>query len=194
MSSLTISIHSLNIKIDEKNLTAEIVSSPHVKGSILIPRSIIKNGREYLITHIGKCSFKDNSTIEKINFPIKLKKIESDAFKDCKNLKSVEIPPNCELFLIENNAFQSSGIEKIDIISHIIQIGSNVFDYCDYLSSIEILSNSLVVCVDFFGCKKEKTVISFPCVLMIKIINVDLESYDHNFPIFVRAREKINII
>lgn len=126
MSSLTISINSLNIKIDEKNLTAEIVSSPHVKGSILIPRSIIKNGREYLITHIGKCSFKDNSTIEKISFPpdTEICTIENEAF-NCSSIQSLIIPSS----LSELEEEWCRGASKLINIS--VSPGNKRYKYVD---------------------------------------------------------------
>ena len=66
------------------------------------------------ITDISGQCFARSVNLETINFPSKLKKIGSFAFRDCISLKSGHIPGNVKV--IDDCAFTNSGIEELILV------------------------------------------------------------------------------
>ncbi|KAK8838436.1 hypothetical protein M9Y10_033062 [Tritrichomonas musculus] len=84
--------------LNEEEKTAKLIDSARSNGDIFIPRSIIYNSQEYIITTITGNSF-GNSEIKTIQFPTDsgLKRIEKGAFK-YQELESIILPSSlCEL-------------------------------------------------------------------------------------------------
>ena len=70
-----------------------------------------------------------NSALESIKFSSTLKTIEYNAFKECKNLKSIELFEGLET--IGDNCFQSTGLEEVTLPKTVKNVGDNVFSGCD---------------------------------------------------------------
>lgn len=87
----------LSFEINKSDFTAKVASSPQAKGSIQIPRFINFNSQNYLVTCIGKSSFKSNSNIESISFSedSQLLTIDEEAF-DESSLNSLFIPSSVQ--------------------------------------------------------------------------------------------------
>lgn len=120
------------------DMTRLIACSQDVK-SLIIPEGIIS---------IMKSAF-DNCDIESVKLPDSLKKLETFAFANCKNLEkvdfgtglevisnnafegcerlhSVELPP--QIRAISNDAFERSGLESIVLNDGLKRIGNSAFD------------------------------------------------------------------
>lgn len=89
--------NGLSFEINRSNFTAKVTSSPQAKGSIQIPRFINFISQNFLVTSIGKCSFKSNSDIESISFPedSQLLTIDEEAF-DESSLNCLFIPSSVQ--------------------------------------------------------------------------------------------------
>lgn len=76
-----------------------------------------------------------NCNLSSISFPNNIKKIESAAFSNCKNLQFLELPDSLEV--IDSNAFSGcSNLEKLKINSH-TRISNNSFPI-QQISDVEI--------------------------------------------------------
>lgn len=120
--------------------------------------------------------------IEKVTIPDSIKIIKGYAFQDCNQLVEVEISPNSNLQIIEDNAFELVPIQKFTILPHLTEIGPSAFADSK-IQTIEIPPNSklhtignnafentlierftipphlttLSACM-FYGCKNLKTI------------------------------------
>ena len=55
-------------------------------------------------------------------------------FKECKNLKTIELPAG--IYSIKTNAFANSGLRKIDIPNTVSSVGGDAFAYCSSLDTV----------------------------------------------------------
>ena len=76
------------------------------------------------------------SNIETIVFPSTLKRMESETFLGCKNLKRIEIPNGVKY--IGEKCFRSSGIEEIMLPKTLAYIDRNAFEDCEKLRTIYV--------------------------------------------------------
>lgn len=104
--------NDIYFELNKTDFTAQVIPSPDAKGDIFIPRSLYKNNQEYIIKRILNGSFKykkiqsirfdenseveyiekeafKSSTIQFVQIPKKVKKIESCCFNACYQLKTV---------------------------------------------------------------------------------------------------------
>ena len=155
----------LIFSINDDGKTVSIIGNKVTTDEILIPRSIVYNSKEYVITSILHWAFQfseiktvkfsadseiitidrlafSESSIESFTIPPHLKQIKEFAFVFCKQLRSIEIPPNSELETIENDAFSGTAIERFTISPHLTKISKSIFCNCQNLRTIEIPENS----------------------------------------------------
>ena len=98
------------------------------------------DGKSYSVVGIGTC--KDTDIVIPAEYNgLSVTKIEAEAFRDCENLISIEIPSTMKS--IWNNAF--SGCKRLQRVSfdensQLTSIGEYAFAYCESLTSIEIPS------------------------------------------------------
>lgn len=163
-----ISINQDNIiySISDEEKKAFVIGNDQANGDILIPRAIIYESNEYLVTKILKNSFENaktiksvhfavdseintieensfkNSSIETISIPPHVTFISKNAFIQCTKLQEVFIPDNSELKMIDSRAFYGTNIEKFTIPPHLTIIGEYTFAYCKKLKRLEIPANS----------------------------------------------------
>lgn len=111
----------LVIKLNN-DYTASVTKSPKATGNVFIPRQVIHDKKNYLITSLGKNAFYENnidaitfpedseiitfekdclsySKIKKIQFPQKLKNLEKDWNSHTQNLADIEISPKNKNFI-----------------------------------------------------------------------------------------------
>ena len=74
------------------------------------------------------------SAFESITLPSTLKRIESETFMWCDNLRSVEIPNGVEY--IGSECFCNSGIEEITLPGTLKEIGEDAFGRCPKLKTV----------------------------------------------------------
>ena len=89
---------TINFEVNENELTAIVTSSKSFnKKELVIPNSIQYQGKDYAVTGLAIESFKGNKFIEKVVLPASIKNIGYDAFRNCSNLKSVDLGGNVEV-------------------------------------------------------------------------------------------------
>lgn len=112
-------INGIIYALNEEDKTADIIRCESNKEIIYIPRSILYENLEYIVTGISESSFQDIDTV-----------------------KSIQFPPNSELRLIGKSAFSGSSIESIQIPTHVTQICKSAFNYCENLRYVSIQNDS----------------------------------------------------
>ena len=108
--------------------------------------------------------------IKEAIIPAPVKRINSFAFDECFNLKTVEFSKNSELLSIDEGAFSCSSLEKITIPPSVKYIGVEAFSECKHLKSIEFSEGSQLLTIDskaFIGSSLETLFIP-PSVIELK--------------------------
>lgn len=105
--------------INETEKTAFVFQNLTAEGDIVIPRSIIYNSHEFIVTRICSKSFLNDHKIMSIHFQ-----------------------ENSELKFIDDYAFSFSSLKKIKIPSHVIEIGVSCFSDCIKLESVDFSIDS----------------------------------------------------
>ena len=100
----------IHYNVDENHLTAEVGSNPRVTGELLIPQTIVVGQHTYTVIAIG-----------------------DKAFKGCKNLTSIVLPPTIER--VYRSAFDGTGI---------MLNKENWTDGCLWIDSILIATNKSI--------------------------------------------------
>ena len=88
-----------------------------IEGDIVVPSSVMINGRSYMVTSIAKEGFKF-SKISSITLPPEMEVIGSSAFFMCKELTGIVLPPSVK------------------------EIGVDAFYYCSSLEYIQVLNGN----------------------------------------------------
>lgn len=103
------------------------------------------------------------SVIERINLPDSVKAIGGEAFKECKNLKSIELPQGLER--IGYNAFSESGLTSLTLPDSVTHIESGAFAETgitalrmpaglEEISGRDFFAYSDITFLDFSACEK----------------------------------------
>ena len=90
---------------------------------------------------IDKRAFLNCSSLTKITLPSQINQICDSAFARNSLLKTIEFKENCQLKIIESNAFARTAIQLFSLPIHVIQIGKGAFN-CQKLVLFEIVDNS----------------------------------------------------
>ena len=110
-----------------------------VPKNVTIPSTVSNGGKTYIVESIGKYAFYQSS-LESINLPIGLERIEEYAFFDCKSLKSVVLPNTIKS--IGKSAFSQSSLESIELPIGLERIEEHTFSFCKSLKSV-VLPNTI---------------------------------------------------
>ena len=106
-------------------------------GSVTIPSIVTNNGKDYFVTIIGSCAFKNCSSLASVVIGNNITNIEDESFSGCYNLSYTIIPEN--VIEIDYLAFGGcSNLMSITIPEGVRSIGTNAFSGCSKLSSILI--------------------------------------------------------
>lgn len=71
-----------------------------------------------------------------MRLPSTLKRIEYDAFRDCKKLKRIRLPDSLET--IRWGCFASSGLEEIVLPKSVKNVASVAFGACEQLQHVQL--------------------------------------------------------
>ena len=69
-------INDINYRLDEDNLTAEVMENEGYEGDIIIPETVVSNGATYRVTSIRQHAFDCCSSLTSIVLPNSLKSIK----------------------------------------------------------------------------------------------------------------------
>lgn len=161
--------NGIKYKLNEINGAKVIGCSSEVR-ELFIPRSIKSGTQEFIVSMIDSNSFYNSqitlvrfaadselktiecdsfrsSSLLSIYFPSHIESIGSNSFNGCKNLRTVDIPYDGELKIIEMYAFCDTAIESITIPSLLIDIEEGWCADTLKLNKFNVASNN-----HFFFC------------------------------------------
>ena len=152
-----------NFSGDEAEVTFKSGTGSY-QGTIVIPESVVHNGKEYKVTSIGekafyyctglnsvvipnsviaigKLAFESCYYLSSVNLGTSLKSIDEFAFTGCANLLRIDLPNSLEI--IGKSAFwQCSSIKSIVIPDKVTEIPYSSFGGCTGLRSV-VIGNSV---------------------------------------------------
>ena len=129
------------------------------EGELVIPSTIDYNGVTYLVVEISADAFKDCKEITSVNIPNTITWISSSAFEGCSGLISVDIPGST--WYIGDFAFaKCSSLTSVFIPNTMKYIAMYAFFCCVNLTSIEI-PNSVksIGFAAFEGCRSLTSIV-----------------------------------
>ena len=117
--------------------TATVSGCDRTVTSIKIPSNVESNGQTYTVTSIGNDAFWNCSDLTSVDIPDSVTSIGNSAFSMCPGLTSVDIPDG--VTSIGDYAFYyCKGLTSVDIPDGVTTIGENAFYYCKGLTSVDI--------------------------------------------------------
>ena len=121
-------INGINYRLDEENLTAEVIHMDGYKGDIIIPETVMHESVSYRVTSIGEDAF---------------------AYSD---LISIVIPDT--VTYIDGGAFEESHLTSVVIPDSVTMISSHTFESCENLLSVVIGKGVTKIYYEVFaGCR-----------------------------------------
>ena len=85
-------INDINYRLDEDNLTAEVMENEGYEGDIIIPETVVFNTATYRVTSIRQHAFRKCTSLTSITLPDSIATIARGAFNGCSSLTSIVIP------------------------------------------------------------------------------------------------------
>ena len=128
-------IKGIKYRLDEENLTAEVIQKKGYEGDIIIPETVVFKKVAYRVTSIEEEAFYDCSSLTSMVIPDGVTSIGESAFKYCSSLTSIVIPDG--VTSIGKWAFDGcSSLTSIVIPDSVTSIGEWAFSDCSSLTSI----------------------------------------------------------
>lgn len=163
------------------------VRFPEESQSSFIPCTIFKNSSvEYIkipdyIKWIASDAFKNAKLLKGIDLPYSIRLFGKSVFEGCESLEEIEIPSR--VFSISEYMFSHcTNLKRVDLPEELDGIGKNAFDSCCNLESLEIPDGISYIKEDAFrGCDKIELVssLNLEAVLQNKgYVNPAAEDYD----------------
>ena len=106
-------------------------------GIVIIPKTVIFNNREYIVTAIGNEAFSYCNALTSITIPNSVKSIEGYTFTGCSSLTSITIPNS--VISIGKGVFQ-----RCSSLSSVVSKIKKPFDYDDYNNGIMEKLDSII--------------------------------------------------
>ncbi|MBD5584873.1 MAG: leucine-rich repeat protein [Clostridia bacterium] len=131
-------------------------------SDIILSRTVIYQGQEFILTAISQTAFTGNEYIQSIEISDGIVEIKDNQFKDCINLSKIVLPDN--LTVIGANAFMNCyTLTDINIPNTVHSIGDYCFYECKLLSAIDLkdCGISLISNSAFENCE-QISIISLP--------------------------------
>ena len=132
---------------DMKDYSDYSNTAPWKSNNNKIKQVIIEQG----VTSVGKCAFKQCTSLTKVVLPEGLKSIGEYAFSDCNNLVEVNLPDTVETIGLQ--AFRYCNMSTITIPASVTKMSSEVFSYCRSLSEVIFQPGTTRIWdYEFYGC------------------------------------------
>ncbi len=107
------------------------------------------------VTEIGNYAF-SSSSIQEITIPPQVNGIETNAFRNCRGLKTVNLPKLNNISISSSAFFGCSSLEVISFTNILgnITIADSLFEACTNLKQVFFNKVSRILQNAFYGCKK----------------------------------------
>ena len=129
-------------KSDAKNGEVAYVKTTSKAKTIIVPKTVKKDGFTYKVTSIEKNAFKNNKKVTKITLGMNVTTIGASAFQGCTALTKVTMGNN--VTTINAKAFYGCAkISNITIPKNVKKIGASLFANCKKLKKITIKTTKL---------------------------------------------------
>ena len=133
-------IDGINYVLDTENLTAEVSSNRNISGDVIIPSTVLFEGKSYSVTSIGGSAFEECSGLTSIEIPNSVISIGDNAFTGCSSLTSITISNS--ITSIGRRTFSGCrGLTSVTIPNSVTSIGDYAFSSCSGLTEIIIPEN-----------------------------------------------------
>ena len=138
-------INGINYRLDEDNLTAEVIEKTYNRymGDIMIPEIVVFDELTYRVERIGDMAFYECYSLTSITIPNSVKSIGRSAFSYCESLTSITIPDSITS-IGEETFLDCESLTSITIPKRVTSIGRNVFVRCSSLTSIVVEEGNTV--------------------------------------------------
>ena len=147
-SAYSVSVDGISYEIVPKEGVATVISGP-CSEEIIIPSSIVYDGKTYSVASIGNSAFQGCTDLTSVTIPSSVKSIGDSAFQGCTGLTSVTIPSG--LTSIGNSVFFGCrNLSSITVPSSVTSIGSKAFYGCTGLTSVHISDIEAWCKISFF--------------------------------------------
>ena len=131
----------LTVPSGRENGTVE-VGRNRSRGNITIPATIVHNGQTYTVTSIGNDAFWNCSDLTSVDIPDSVTSIGNSAFSMCSGLTSVDIADG--VTTIGEYAFESCySLTSITIPDSVTSIGDYAFEICTKLTNVTFAGANL---------------------------------------------------
>ena len=132
----TFQVDGINYSLD--GFKARVSDNRDYSGSkLIIPNSVLYNGRECPVTSIGDGAFSYCTRLTEVTIPNSVTTIGSRAFRNCRDLQTVTIGNS--VTTIGGGAFAScSGLTEVTIPNSVTSIGDYAFTSCTGLTEVTI--------------------------------------------------------
>ena len=122
------------------------------EGDIVVPDSIIHNGKVLRVTGVGADTFMNCTQVTSVSLPDGIRFIGGSAFSCCHGLRELSLPEN--VVIIGFDAFSGcSGLRRIHLGHRVTSIGDMAFAGCRSLESVVIPEGvKSIGHKTFFGC------------------------------------------
>lgn len=126
------------------------------KDSVIIPKTLVIDGKPYTITGFKPSAFEYNNDIKYVSIPESVAAIESSAFFHCFRLTGCDMPG---VRKINASAFSGTVFTRIVFPDSLEYIGYCAFAQCSHLRYIELPKNLRYIDdMAFLGCEHLDTV------------------------------------
>ena len=147
-------VEGIQYALHDSDATATVISGDSIPFAlsehIVIPSTILHEGRTFTITRIGLNAFSCNDDIISIVIPQGVTTIEEGAFQNCHNLTSVVLPES--LHLIGDYAFhRCTSLQTVQLPKALTHIGNFAFLHCNSLRHITIPAEVVAIGEAAFG-------------------------------------------
>ena len=165
--------------LSETDRTVEVTYGDaygNYSGDIVIPQSVIIDGKTYTVTTIGYNAFRSCSSLTSVFIPASCTSIDGNPFIECSALKEIVVDEDNPNFSSHDGALYNkdktaligwpTAEGDIDILPSVTTIGEYAFDGCDALTSVSMPEVTAIGDWAFYGCRA-LTSVSMPSVTTI---------------------------
>ena len=181
-SAEAVEIDGIWYNLIAKAKEAEVANtSAYYSGSIVIPKSVTRDGVEYKVTSIGKSAFNGCYDLTSVTIGNNVTSIGDCAFYGCHDLTSVTIGNN--VTSIGDCVFSyCEDLTSVTIPNSVTSIGEKAFEWCNNLTSVTIPNSVTSIGDDaFYYCSSLKEVNISDIAAWCNIIWGDVASNPLNY-------------